>query len=202
MTLVVDATDLVGNLADLARTAYRSNDLPMLHGVMLHAHPGENRLYGTSTDRVMLGQAWLPCEGELPATFLRLESITVLRALLHDCPGTITLEGDGEGGLTVVDPSGGMLRIAPAQAGTFPKIEQLLRIPNGEADGATFAPELLARMIHVAKRRRYALVFTLGTKVSPSMVQIGENYRALIMPRNDPAVETFTWSVPIRPERT
>jgi len=201
MSAQVDAAELLAALGDLERTAGKDRTLPMLAGVMLHAHPGDGRLYLTSTNRFVMGQAWLPCEGDLKATFLALDSVSVVRALLGAAFGPVELarndqeivlsaRGSGELALPVVDDHG------------FPNVESIIKSAPAEGNtDATLGADLVSALAMIARRRREPLRFRFGTALKPSVIEIGQQYRAMIMPVIAPPVEEFIWSVP-HTERT
>lgn len=68
--VTTNGTDLVGMLADLARTTSTDKTLPMLGLIRLHTELG--RLHGWSTDRFRAAHAVVRIDGEFPGTvFLR-----------------------------------------------------------------------------------------------------------------------------------
>jgi len=201
MNAQVDAAELVAALGDLARTAGKDQSLPMLRGIVAHAHSGHGRLYLTSTNRFVLGQAWLPCEGELKATFLSLESAGVLRALLGSALGAALLERRNEK-LAVEESGGGLLSVPVGDVASFPNVEKIVKSAPAEGNtDATLGADLVSALAMIARRRREPLRFRFGAERKPSVIEIGQQYRAMIMPVIQPPGEEFVWSVP-HTERT
>jgi hypothetical protein len=210
-TVEVAAAVLNGALADLERTAGRDQTLPMLNGIILHTEKptdGENRLYGTSSNRFLLGNAWENCLGALPSVFLDLGAVTLVRAVLAQAyPGaTVTLDyrpaekrGGGLLGVDLLD----VAQIAvPVREYSWPNYASLTRQDDGHNAQANLAPQYVAALAMIGKRRGIHLKFTFGTTLKPTTIDIGERYRAMLMPVRTPGEDPeFRYSWPELPER-
>lgn len=211
--ITLDGSDLRGMLTDLERTASQDQSFPMLRGILLFTETAAaepNRLYGTSTDRHILGQAWEPCEGSLAPCFISLESAKMLRTLLdrvHPARNVTLLLRD------LGDESGWALELHVAHVGAstvlvpddlygFPDLRKLFAahddqpgVPEVELGAA-----LLNKLAAVGRRRGRALRFRLGRDLRPATIDIGPNYRAMLMPvKSGSEREEFRYATP--PER-
>lgn len=192
--LTIDGQDLRGMLADLERTASRDQYFPALRGILLFTEttaPEPNRLYGTSTDRHILGQAWEPCEGSLARCFITLESSKILRTLLDQAdPGrdvTLLIKDLGAKRRALelhVDHVGASTVLIDDDAAGFPDLHKLFAgydntpgVPEVELGAA-----LLNTLAAVGRRRTDPLRFRLGQNLRPATIDIGPNYRAMLMP--------------------
>lgn len=193
--ITLNGSDLRGMLADLERTASRDQYFPMLRGILLFTEttaPEPNRLYGTSTDRHILGQAWEPCEGSLAPCFISLESAKMLRTLLDRAWAgrnvTLLLRDLGrKSGRALelhVDRVGASTVLVPDDLDGFPDLHKLFAghddkpgVPEVELGAA-----LLNKLAAVGRRRGKALRFRLGRELRPATIDIGPNYRAMLMP--------------------
>lgn len=201
MSAQVDAAELLVALGDLERTAGKDRALPMLAGVMVHAHPGDGRLYLTSTNRFVMGQAWLPCEGSLKATLLGLDSVRVVRSLLAAAFGSVELARNDQE-IVLSAPGAGELVLPSADDHGFPNVESIIRSAPAEGNTETsLGADLVSSLAMIARRRREPLRFRFGAEHKPSVIEVGEQYRAMIMPVIARPAEEFVWSVP-HTERT
>lgn len=207
--ITVNGSDLLGMLTDLERTSGRDDSLPMLCGILLYtetADTGENRLYGTSTDRYVMGQAWEPCEGALDATFLPLDALPLVRAVLAQArKGPVTLDRHADPdrrsshNLTVSAPGVAAVTVPEElQPVQFPKLRQiaasLADLPAGHQ--ASLGGAFLAKLGTIARRRQCPVAITLSAPVKPAIFDIGPRYRALLMPVIDRTPEAFRFAFP------
>lgn len=195
------AADLLGLLTDLERTAGRDATLPMLRGIMLHTGP--KGLYATSTNRFILGQGWEPCVGELPPTFLDLEGVALARALLAQARAgqdadLIHIGGAERLRINVRDVGATMVPLRERYS--FPDVAKLTA-QHSEGEVAQLSPTLLAGLTTIGRRRGCSLRFALGQALKPATVDIGNRYRALIMPIRDADPEPYQFHAPERNTR-
>lgn len=193
--ITLDGSDLRGMLADLERTASRDPYFPMMRGILLFTETTAvepNRLYGTSTDRHILGQAWEPCEGCLAPCFISLESAKMLRTLLDQAdPGrdvTLLLRDLGrKAGRALelhVDHVGASTVLVPDDLDGFPDLHKLFAGYDDKpgVSEVELGAALLNKLATVGRRRRAGLRFRLGRDLRPATIDIGPNYRAMLMP--------------------
>lgn len=205
------AVQLDGILSDLVRTAGKDPTLPMLCGVILHTERptgGENRIYGTSTNRFILGQAWEPVMGALTPSFLDLDAVALIRSVLGHAwkgAGVVLDRNKGEGrdeyslDVHVLDVARITVPIRPQR---WPNFASLVREDHGTSWGAQLAPEFVNALALIGQRRKVPhLTFAFGEGAKPTTITIGQNYRAMLMPvRANPDPE-FRYCWPGLPER-
>lgn len=200
-------------LGDVSRTAGTDFTLPMLNGILLQVEVTDSgkALVGTSTNRFALGQASIPATGEMETTFLALDRVKQLLALLRpyvksgDMSCEVKREADK---LTLVLPGDLVLPALSVtvplsdQKTDFPKVGHLLPTATEAKPGAQVAlnPRLMSAFCAIAKARNENLRFIPGAPDKPQLVLIGENYRALIMPVRSQERPDTAWYLPA-PER-
>lgn len=186
-TCTVDTAALLGLLTDIARTASTDDVMPMINGVLLHtaSHDKTPVLVATSTDRFHLGQAHIECTGGIPESFVRLDDIkrliAVLKPLAH---GESLLEISAADNALAFNVDGMAMTLPTSEElPKWPKIGPLFSTDRNSAEQHTaIAPRLMATMTAVAKARGESLRIQFQGANRPVIVLIGDAYRALVMP--------------------
>jgi hypothetical protein len=199
--LRVDSRDFVALLADIEKTSGKDATLPMLDGVLLHVaqRGGRTILVATSTDRRIMAQAHIEAEGEMAQAFIPAEPLGDLLAILRPFARRRTslweIESDGPN-LRFTQPSltglpsmtFGIKRPTDLK---FPKrVGSLLSSEGSElsTDQVFLDGRYVALLAGIAQRRRESMrILTYGA-MKPARVQIGQRYRAVVMPIREAGV--------------
>ncbi|MFL6144915.1 MAG: hypothetical protein ACJ72N_24000 [Labedaea sp.] len=193
--VTIDAAALWGLLSDLMLSAGHEACLPtILNGILLHTAidaAGSAVLVGTSTDRFMLAQAHEPIgSGRFPQTFLRVPAVRALLSVLGapddpdeeaEPPGPAVLSVTAD--TVTLTHAGQTVQVAwssdwyPATA-----LAPLLTEPQPVSRAAFVAGSYLGVLAAVADRRDGRVVLTVQQPDRPMHANIGDRYRALVMP--------------------
>lgn len=184
-TITVSTPLFVHMLTDLVRFASPDKTLPMINAVRLHSAvlQGGGVLVGTATDRFKLAQTHTAGEGALPDSLVRLadckRALTVLKG--YSGPGDLlTLVQDGP--TLTLNHTAVTLRF-DLLAVDFPKVERLLADdtnPSSE-QRITLRAEHLGAFTAVSARRREPMRVRLQGERKPTLIQIGDTFRGLVM---------------------
>lgn len=200
--LRVDSLELVSMLADLKLSTSQDSTLPMIDGVLLHVaqHQGRAILVGTSTDRRILAQAHIDVEGDLEQTLVRTDSLTdilsVMRPFCRRTGSSWEIESDES---TLVFRQGVLPGLPSVSVGFerptadlkfITKVERLLSMAGSEpsADQVTVDARFISLLSSVARRRKESMRFQFHGVKKPALCQIGQRYRAIVMPFNEGVV--------------
>ncbi|WP_275293500.1 hypothetical protein [Amycolatopsis sp. La24] len=185
--VTTNGADLVGMLADLARTTSTDKTLPMLGLIRLHTELGF--LHGWSTDRFRAAHAVVRIDGEFPGTvFLEAAAVKALESMLRRAGQTrLKVEGDS---MTVTDFAA-THTVQLVDHYTYPDLPNACKgiLPAGTAPGAINGAHL-ADFAAIAKRRggrgrpEY-IELRQEDEHRPTHVRIGKDYRAWVMPVRD-----------------
>lgn len=207
--LTVSPAALHELLSDVARTAGTDFTLPMLNGILLQVEETDTGkvLVGTSTNRFVLGQASIPAKGEMETTFLALDRVKQLLAILKPYvkSGDMSCEVKREADKLSLSLPGDL--VLPAVSVTvpisdqkvdFPKVSHFLPTAAEAKPGAQVAlnPRFMSAFCAIAKGRNENLRLIPGAPDKPQLVLIGESYRALIMPVRSQESPDTAWFVP------
>ncbi|WP_033293144.1 hypothetical protein [Amycolatopsis jejuensis] len=176
--------DVVGMLADLARTATTDTTTPVLGLIRLHT---EGRyLHGWSSDRYRAAHARVRVDGDLPrVVFIHATDVKALASTLRRAQLLrLTVDHDT---MTFTDFAvTHSVRLVDEY--TYPEIHNACRdeLPAGTAPGAIDG-SYLADFCAIAKRRggrgsSAYLELRQNDDTRPMHVRIGEDYRAWVMP--------------------
>jgi len=207
--ITIQGQELIAVLKDMLRTASSDTSFPMMNSV--HLHQKHNRLYITSTNRHTLAQCWtevgksdtamLDDEVNVPATLLwradvyRLQRQLEARTSSFYPRGEVTLSREGDTFVVEDELDRLTLPISPA---VFPgHIARIVgkAMAAGPGDFCAMNASFLKELALIAWRRQASMDFVLGNveRNQPSVIRIGPQYQALIMPiRKDP--EPYEWS--------
>jgi len=183
-------------IRNVALFAGTDDRLPVLE--MVHVTGEGSTLTLEATDRYGLGQETVELAEPLAGPFALLVEarglVAAVKATVTVRSPLLVLRPDGDG-LTVDDGGGTSIRL-PKIDGTFPKVRSLW--PTGDladSDGASVIGLDRAQLARLAKvqtetaasaRNAYKGIdparFTIRTASKPFVVEIGETFRALVMP--------------------
>lgn len=208
-SLTVDPAEFHGLLVDLMRSASDDSALPMINGVLLHLadHDGTKVLVGTSTNRFLAAQAFINAGGDLAPLWLDLSRVKQIVAILKPytrANNLLTELSIADDKLVVRQPGDIVLPAVSItvpvgdQHDSFPKMAKLFA-PDEDAatgDAVTFDPRWLSVPLAVAKRRGERFTFTTVRVKKANFVQVGERYRALLMPVNESAASVPFFAPP------
>lgn len=225
---VLPTRALVGLLTDLALTASTDPELPELRSVLLHTDRGEylldvpddddteaplisplesGLLVGTSTDRIVVGQAHTPAKGELPRPVrVALEDVAALVKVFKPLIGKlgkqtthrtrIELAGDV---LTVREdprqvPDGVAVVVPALDAEAFPPMWQFMSpdptqlTPDADgvvvepSYGTAYGPRFVEIFGRIGRRRVMPVRWYRHHQSRVVVVEIGASYRAAVRP--------------------
>ncbi|MGW4394899.1 hypothetical protein ACWEHA_06365 [Amycolatopsis nivea] len=185
--ITTNGAELVGMLADLARTASTDKTTPMLGVVRLHTVG--DYLHGWSTDRFRAAHAQVRIDGEFPrAVFIETAAAKTLESMLRRAGRTqLTVE---HGTMTVTDFAATQT-VQLVDDYTYPSLPNACKddLPASTAPGAINGAHF-ADFAAIAKRRggrgrpEY-IELRQENENRPTHVRIGKDYRAWVMPVRD-----------------
>lgn len=196
-------------LSDLSRTASKSFDIPILNGVLLQVEETDSgkSFVGTSTNRFVLGQAQIAAEGAMEPMFLELDRVGQLIRILkpYAKSGDMSCQVERVADTVTLYLAGDL--ILPALSVTipvadlrtdFPKVAHLLPTADSAKPGGqvAFNPRYLSVFCAIAKERGENMKIFPNAPEKPQLIQIGEDYRALIMPLRNEKTTDVTWVLP------
>lgn len=184
-TVTLPGGELFGMLTDLARTAEKVQGLPVLEQIRLHVDSGV--LHGWSTNRFVAAHATAKCDGHIDGAFyLPAAEVKRLGMLRTASFAKLTLDASS---LEVSDFET-TLTVARAEH-DYPDVARVVGDQPPEAgDRFAFDGKYMAEIAAVAKRRKEYAYAVPSVAARPLHVQIGENYRAWLMPVR---METPEW---------
>jgi len=160
---------------------HKDDTLPALNAVRIWATGG--RVYVAATDRYRILEGWKEGEGEIDAVLIRLNDVKRVITLAKGdkrrfaLPVTITVTG----GLVSVAAGGDSLTLS-AWEGSFPPYEHLFPTNDPVAIPAIqFNPLFFSDYGKIAGKGNPVGVRFYGEN-KPIVIELGENWRALLMP--------------------
>lgn len=202
----VDVVQCLALLTDVARAASTDPTLSMINGVLLHGemHDGKPRLVGTATDRFLMAQGSVDATGvPLPEVFVPLTEVKRVVTVLKTLPRASTLleisvPGDG---VAVFSARGASATTEPASTGripAFPDFAHLftVEVPTEDANKTAVMGYLLTRLAAVSKARNEPMRIAASGPSKPTLIQVGGNFRALIMPCRVNEIEPLPLFIP------
>lgn len=189
----VDVGQFLELLTDVARASSTDPTLPMINGVLLHGdtYDGKSLLVATATDRFILAHASVNATGApLPESFIRLDDVKRIIAVLRTLPRGSTLLEIGTSKDKAVRFSAREASVTadppfdpPSNFG-FVSFRKLFEVetPAKDANQVGVNGVLLSRLTAVARSRREYMHIRVAGRNQPTVVQIGQRFRALIMP--------------------
>lgn len=205
--ITINPLALRSMLADLKLTAGGDDTLPMLNGINLHLDErnGNTILVGTSTDRFIFGQDHAVAAGAGDPVFLPMDFVDrVLGALephhqygLNNMTATLTADDTTiTFAVTGLKESTTLTTERPKYG--FVETFKFIKDPT-PVDGPIFiAPLLLKLLTKIAERRKARVMFQPAGQRDVQHVQVGETFRALMMPVGDPARALLPIYVPTK----
>lgn len=207
-TIAVNPSALRSMLADLKLTAGDDDTLPMLNGINLHLDErnGNTILVGTSTNRYLFGQDHTAATGNGDPVFLPMDFVDrVLGALEpHDPYGlyhmTATLTADDATitlAITGVKESTTLTAERPKYG--FVETFKFIKDPTPVDGPIAIAPRWMKLLAKIAERHEARIVFQPAGQHDVQHAQIGETFRALVMPVKEPESALPPIYVPAKP---
>lgn len=190
MILTFKSHDLKRLLGNAVLFACKDETLPGLCVVRL-AFDGEY-LHMVATDRYVLSREparEVHVEGERREISIRTADVkAIVRALPTRGVADVRIESADEGGPVTVALDGHAMTFATDSNGTFPSgwLELSRRPEAAERSEITFNMEYLALFAKVdtGSPKHHTARFTLSAAMKPTLVEMGETFKAIVMPIN------------------
>lgn len=179
----INVYGLVPMMRDLALFCGRDKELPMLQYVQLYTEGG--KLHGWATNRFVMGHAIGDPEGSLSSVSVHYKDAENIAKTFKSSENPyLIVSSDGTGAVTVSDGFQAIIfRDGNVEHPPMAKlVDEIPKESSGEPSG--FAPEYMEKPVKVAKSRKEEIVLQTGPDpAKPSHWQIGDYFRALVMPR-------------------
>lgn len=206
--ITVNPNSLRVMLGDLKRTAGDDDTLPMLCGINLHLadRSGNTILVGSSSNRFIFGQDHIVVTGSGDPVFLPMDLVDRILAMLDAYDPyalnqmAMTLTAD-DTVITVAVTSTAHSSWITAERPKYGFVETFKFIKDPTpVDGPVFIDQRWLNMLcAIAERRDKPILFQAAAQHEPQHAQIGDTFRALIMPIKESDTALLPFYVPTKP---